>query len=268
MKRRLLGIIVAAALATLGTAALVAYVRSAKDKAVASEQLVDVYVVDKHVPLGANAAAIRSAVRLEKVPARLKQPDAIDDLADLGTQVTTAELQPADQLIKARLGSTDKLLSTVPADKLAISVALDPERTVGGTVRPGDLVGVFLSFEPFDTEAPGQTAASTTAAPKKSPNMTHLQFQKVLVTGVQLASATNNSTSITPSSEGLKKGDELPTAPQQKLIVTLALSPPDAEQLVFAAEFGKVWLASEAATVSEDGTRIVTLGNVYAVKTK
>jgi hypothetical protein len=34
---------------------------------------------------------------------------------------------------------------------------------------------------------------------------------------------------------------------------------------VFASEFGHVWLSNEPATVSEDGTSLVTLGSVYSV---
>ena len=48
-------------------------------------------------------------------------------------------------------------------------------------------------------------------------------------------------------------------------VVTLALSPEQSERFVFAAEFGHVWLSNQPATVSDDGTRLVTLGNVYSV---
>ena len=33
----------------------------------------------------------------------------------------------------------------------------------------------------------------------------------------------------------------------------------------YATEFGKVWLSIQPATVADDGTRVVTLGSVYAV---
>jgi pilus assembly protein CpaB len=48
-------------------------------------------------------------------------------------------------------------------------------------------------------------------------------------------------------------------------IVTLALTPAQSERFVFATEFGHVWLANEPATVNDDGTGIVTMGNVFAV---
>ena len=58
------------------------------------------------------------------------------------------------------------------------------ERAVGGTLKAGDTVGVYLSFEPFDTNTP----EADTATPAKTPNTTHLEFQQVLVTNVQATS--------------------------------------------------------------------------------
>ncbi len=48
-------------------------------------------------------------------------------------------------------------------------------------------------------------------------------------------------------------------------VVTIALSPEQSERFVFATEFGKVWLSLDPATVADDGTRPVTLANVYTV---
>ena len=102
-KRRIIGIALAAMLALIGTAALVGYVNSARDDAVADEELVDVYVVDQRVPQGAEPDTIASSVSVEQVPARLRQPGAITDLDDVGDRVAAAELQPGDQLVAARL---------------------------------------------------------------------------------------------------------------------------------------------------------------------
>ena len=52
-------------------------------------------------------------------------------------------------------------------------------------------------------------------------------------------------------------------APSGALLVTLALSSPEVEQVVFAAEFGHIWLTAENADADESGTRIVDLGEVY-----
>src|SRR3954453_20352896 len=102
-KRRVVGIITAMVLAIIGTVALVGYVKSAKDDAVADETLVDVYVVNTLVPKGAEPNTIKSSVSLEQVPGRLKQSGAITDLDEIGDNVAAIDLQPGDQLLAARL---------------------------------------------------------------------------------------------------------------------------------------------------------------------
>lgn len=270
-KRRITGIVAALALAIIGTVALVGYVQSAKDKVVADETLVDVYVVDKLVPKGAEAATIKSSVSVEHIPSRLKQSGAITDLAALGTDVTATDLQPGDQLLAARLVPKAEVSQAV-TDKVQISTMLAAERAVGGTLQKGDLVGVYLSFDPFDLDQTGQVtttptvdpsaalagdATATTAVPTKSPNTTRLEFQHVLVTNVQ--------TTDTPVSSDTKDTQVVAQVSGQQYVVTLALSPEQSERFVFATEFGHVWLSNEPASVSDDGTRLVTLGNVYSV---
>jgi pilus assembly protein CpaB len=276
--RRITGIVTAIALAIIGTVALVGYVQSAKDKAVAEEALVDVYVLDELVPMGAAPETIKSSVSLEQVPARLKQSGAITDLDAVGENVAATDLQPGDQLLAARLVPKDRV-SEVVTDKVQISALLEAERALGGSLQKGDLVGVYLSFEPFDLDVAGQItetadatdpaavagstdasadATSTTVAQKKSPNVSRLEFQHVLVTNVQ-----TTNTPVTPTADEDVTGVEQVTGSQY--VVTLALSPEQSERFVFATEFGHVWLSNDPATVSDDGTRTVTLGNVYTV---
>jgi len=273
-KRRIIGIAAALLMAIIGTVALVGYVQSAKDKAVADETLVDVYVVDKLVPKGAEPDTIKSSVSVEHIPSRLKQSGAITNLDAVGTNVAAIDLQPGDQLLAARLVPKAQVTDAV-ADKVQISAVLAAERAVGGTLQKGDLVGVYLSFDPFDLDSGGQIAESTpavdpsaaiaadgtptttTAVPMKSPNTTRLEFQHVLVTNVQTTDAPVNGEAA--DANGVAQVTGL------KYVVTLALSPEQSERFVFATEFGHVWLSNEPASVSDDGTRLVTLGNVYSV---
>ena len=263
-KRRLTGILTALVLATIGTFALVTTVQSAKDKAVASEALVDVYVVDTFVPKGATADTIRSAVSLERVPARLQQPGAITDLEDVGANVAASDLQLGDQLLAARLVPKEQVSQEV-TDKVQISAVLAPERAVGGSLQKGDLVGVYLSFNPFDLEQTVGADGATSDA-KKSPNMTRLEFQHVLVTNVQTIS--EPTAPPEPDETDEADGTEVEGVVQvtgSQYVVTVALSPEQSERFVFATEFGRVWLSKDPVTVSDDGTRPITLGNVYKV---
>jgi pilus assembly protein CpaB len=285
-KRRIVGLVAAMLLAVVGTLSLVAYVRSAKDKAVAQEELVDVYVVDTFVPKGADPETIRSAVEIEQVPARLKQAGAVTDLDTIGDQVAASDFQPGDQLLAARLG-LEKEVSDEVTDKVQVSTLLEAQRAVGGAIQKGDLVGVYVSFDPFDADEAGQDSqtqsaieptavdafgtATAESAPtdestgvdpaalSKTPNVSRLEFRNVLVTNVQTTSA--------PVTTDAEDDDETAIAQVSgtQYVVTLALSPEQSERFVFATEFGRVWLSLDPAGVGDDGTRAVTLGNMFQV---
>jgi len=253
MKRKLIGFLAALVLAGIGTSALVAYVQSARDQAVAAEALVDVYVVSETIPQGTPVADIRGSVETTEVPAKVLADDAVTDLDDLDDSLTAAvDLQAGEQLLSSRLVPANQLgRASVPAGLQEMTVSLEPTRAVGGSLNVGDTVGVVLSFEPFDL--PGTE--------DQSPNMTHLTFHKVLVTAVQFAEGDGaNATTDDENADGDTAAEPAPTS---QVLVTLALSSPQVEQLVFGAEFGHIWLTAENADADESGTRIVTLGEVY-----
>jgi pilus assembly protein CpaB len=263
-RRRVLGIGFALLLAAGGTAALVGYVNKTTDAAVANEAQVEVYKVTKPVAKGADADTIKAAIALEKIPQRVKPDGAVTDTSTIGTNVAAVDLQPGEVLLTSRLVPKAQVSLDIPADKVQISATLEPERAVGGVLKQGDTVGVYLSFDPFDLDQAGQATTPDTntangaqpAQPKKSPNTTHLEFQHVLVTNVQI------SDEQTKNVDG-KEQATLTTSTHY--IVTLALSPAESERFVFASEFGHIWLSNEPATVKDDDTGLVTLGDVYTV---
>jgi pilus assembly protein CpaB len=200
--------------------------------------------------------------------------------------VAATDLEPGDQLLAARLAAK-QLVSEEVTDKVQISALLEAERAAGGSLEKGDLVGVYLSFDPFELDEAGEQTADgadpaaaavmadeasgddeSAAAepgtdeavdgPTKTPNVSRLEFQHVLVTNVQTINAPVN-----PEDTDVDTGVAQVTSTQY--VVTLALSPEQSERFVFGTEFGHVWLSIEPATVDDDGTRPVTLGNVYTV---
>ena len=256
--------------ATLGTLMLVLYVQGAKNRAVAGERVVEVVVVTKTIPLGASPHEVGERVRVEQVPDKVRAEDALttlEQLADVKGQVTTAELHPGEQVLRSRFGSTgvvDGVRLAAPAGKLEVTVALDPERALGGTIAAGNTVAVLASFDPFDISAAPNPQFGNEKVVQvdgvvipdggKTPNSTHLILHKVLVTNVQVE--TDNSST---NSDKDKKGVSVPSG---KLLVTLALDGPSIERVVFAAEHGFVWLANEPKDAPEGGTKIQTRGSV------
>ena len=253
MKRKIIGVLAALVLAGIGTAALVVYVESAKDKAVAAEALVDVYVVSETIPKGTPVGEITQSVEVTEVPAKVLVDGAVTDLDDLDEALVAAvDLQAGEQLLSSRLVVASQLgRASVPAGLQELTVSLDPTRAVGGSLNVGDTVGVVLSFDPFDLPE----------SEDQSPNMSHLTFHKVVVTAVQFAEG--DGTNAESGDEGADEDADAEPAPTNQVLVTLALTSPQVEQVVFGAEFGHIWLTAENADADESGTRVVTLGEVF-----
>lgn len=271
MSRKVTGLMAAIVLAVLGTAALVAFVSSAEARALEGEELAEIYVVVQPVPSGTAAEDLGERVVLEEIPAKVRAAGAIVDLDDLGDRVAAVDLEPGEQLLDARFIDVSEFADreagvTVPDDLIEITIALDPQRAVGGLLEPGQTVAVLGSFEPFeidanfvevDGEIVGLPETVSDTVKGKTPNVTDLLLRKTLVTAVQEVH------DRAFSAEEAEEADRLTTAPVNGLLVTLAVAPRDAERLVFTAEFGGVWLAIERDTVPEVIDDPVTWNDVY-----
>ena len=286
-KRRIIGIVAATILALIGTLALVTYVRSATDEAVADEALVEVYVVDEFVPKGAEPGTIESAVSVEQVPARL-------------IASRCSHRSRADRRHKSPPATSNREISCSPhawrpmtlvneevTDKVQISALLEAERAVGGALKKGDLVGVYLSFDPFDVDVSGQEIDTGSDIPAEaSALLAPTRRQHHRSRGNRSRRIADEDSEREPARvpqrprheradhqrprdlERRTTSDDEPSIVQvsgTQYVVTIALSPEQSERFVFANEFGKVWLSLDPATVADDGTRPVTLANVYTV---
>ncbi|MDP8969280.1 MAG: RcpC/CpaB family pilus assembly protein, partial [Actinomycetota bacterium] len=117
----------------------------------------------------------------------------------------------------------------IPPGSQQVAISLEPQRAVGGQVKPGDTVGFFASFE----------------------DQTHLILHKLLVTNVRGGGQTS----------GAQQADQ--AAPGGELMITLAVDAAQAERVVFAAEHGTIWLSAEPSEASEAGTRVQTKETIY-----
>ena len=278
MKRRLIGVIVAVALAAGGTFVILSYVNSAEERAVAGEETVEVLVVAEPVNRGTRGDKLGSAVKTALVPAKVRASDGVITLADLAGKVAAVDLVPGEQLLASRFVQAEELEAParveVPEGLLRVTVSLSPERAVGGQLVPGDLVAVVASFDPFDYlivnadegEFPGAAPVGSDpeidlpgplGGTQKTPNSSHVILHKVLVTNVQQERLPTDKTIDDAQEQGVD------LAPTGNLLVTLAIGAPDVEKVVFSSEHGTVWLAHEPATASESGTAIQTRGTIY-----
>jgi pilus assembly protein CpaB len=254
-------------LALVGTVAIIGYVHGAENRAQAGEHIVKVLVVKDSVPAGTPAKELGDRVGLEKISAKVKADGAISSTTSLGNKVAGTTLVPGEQLIESRFVAKSNFSATgadvqVPAGLLRTTVALDPERVVGGVLTPGARVAVIASFQPFDLQNQNPiTIDGVVVKPDgKTPSTTRTLMHKVLVTNVQLTGNVNSTdeTNSKNTASTSKPGE----APTSQLLVTLAVDGPSTEKLVFAQEFGKIYLSIEPLDAPVAGSGIQTWGSV------
>ena len=281
MKKRVLGFVAALLLALVGTGLLVAYVRGAEDRALAGEEVVEVFVVSSTIEQGSAGENLEQLVTLEQLPSKIQIEGSIASLAEIEGLVAEVELLPGEQLSRDRFVQPSNINQyaravEAPSGLLEMTMSLDPQRVVGGSLVPGDTVAIIASFEPFDVNSPslpeGLELNLTTdqldevlnsffdggaLSVDETPNVSHILAHKVLVTNVQEEERPQTFSEEDGTSTGTG------AAPTGNLLVTVALEAPEIERLVFTMEFGRVWLAAEPEEADETGTEIIDRFNVF-----
>ena len=244
MKTRLIGAILAIVLAVVGTVVLTGYVNSADVRAAAGSELVEVYLVAAEIPAGTEAAALGELITTKQIPALAAVPGRVTKLSDLKGLVADTALMPGEQLLESRWVTPATRAASgdvpLPEGMQAVSIALPVERVVGGTIKPGDTVGVVISADATIADAPEDT------------RITRQVFHKVLVTAVR--GGTN-----TPPADGADTQAEA----FDTVMITLAQPTADIQKLVWGKEFGTVWLTIEPKNADETGSAAISSGVVF-----
>lgn len=249
MKSRLLGGIAALLLAIIGTVLLVVYVQGADARAAQGLNPVNVLVVKESIPAGTKAEDLNSKVRLESLPQSAVPEGALESLSDQNGKVTSANLEPGEQLLAAKLVDPKELVpGTVPVPEGLgeVTFLLAPERILGGRLEAGDKVTVYSSFKSDESSQTGT---------KES---TGLLFHDVLVTAVQKAAADTAKTGSASTST-----DKAVAMPNGSAFVTVARTDADAAKMVFGAEFGTLWLSKQTDTTKKTNPPVTTFGGLY-----
>lgn len=263
MRTRVIAAALAVVLAAVGTVVLLMYVRSASSQSAAPAappvETIDVLVASGAIAVGAPAVGLEKLVATKALPKDAALPNRVTDLKQLIGKVALVALEPGEQLLAGKFGIAPEVTAVstsvkIPSNLQQVTILLEPVRALGGKLRPGDTVGVFISM-------------------KSAPVATHLMLHKVLVTAVDESVAAPMSssspptpTSAPPTGSGALPPSAVPTTatvqavpndPTVSVLVTLATTAGNAEKIVFAAENGSIWLSNEPLTADENGTGII-----------
>lgn len=241
MKRRIIAASIAILVAIVSSFLLLGYVSGADRRAMAGMQTATVLVVTTVVPKGTSAAELQDLVAARQLPVKAIADGAISNLSQITGRVANTQLEPGEQVLATRFSNpaslnTDHAIQ-VPKGQQELSVQLEPQRVAGGNVAAGDQVGVFISVGSSSDKA-----------------QTHMALHQVLVTRVQAPPSSASSSNTADDGSN--------TVPTGSLIITIAVTARQAEQVVFAAEYGHIWMSLEDKDSSNTNTRIVTEGNV------
>ncbi|MET9270728.1 RcpC/CpaB family pilus assembly protein [Kribbella sp. NPDC003557] len=241
MKRRVVTIVLAVALAVVGSGAVLIYVNRADARAVAGQQAVTVLVAGKVIPSGTTAAEAKASLHKETLPASSVSSDALAEITPaLEELVTTADLKPGQVLLKSMLVSAAQATSglTIPEGKVAVTITLCSAEAVAGNVKAGSDVAVF-----------GTVVAGNNSEVSGQPNCTgqhKQQFGKGLG-NTRVVIPKIRVIAIGPAAQDSKSGGGLSqgSAPAQNdmVLVTLAGSQTDAERLILLTQTSLPYLA-------------------------
>jgi pilus assembly protein CpaB len=263
MMRRVLGVTAAVVLAGVGTLFLILFVRGAEARALAGQETVEVLVVGEPVSKETPAEELASLVTTERVPAKVRAEGSVTDLSDLEGQVAAVDLMPGEQLVHTRFATPAQLVEQsqveVPEGLQEVTISIEPQRAVGGQLRPGDQVGFFSSFD-LDDEREDEEIAQEDSEDyrQRLSETTKVILHKLLVTNVQVEQLPQTTGG---AEEGEQQGPDL--APTGNLLVTLAVDTAQAERIVFTAEHGTVWLTAQGDDTSEEGSVLRVPRNIY-----
>ncbi|MFV2039050.1 MAG: RcpC/CpaB family pilus assembly protein [Acidimicrobiales bacterium] len=245
--RSMLGVVAAASLALVG--GLLLWQSSDSTPSEAAEEpveLAQVLIAARDIEPGTAASTMKdnafAFIRLESIPADQALPDAltsVEDLAELalGRNVTSASITEGVQLTVRHFivpGQQEtSALPDVDENLFEVTVALAPQRALGGKVAVGQNVAVVGSFD----------------AEGEEPSQTVVILESVLVTNVQSEQLfTEQQLANDPLAPSL--------APTSRLFVTFGVPVGDLERLTYGSEFGRIWLARQGSAATIDGSEV------------
>lgn len=230
MSRRTIALVLAVALAALATIALISYIRGLEEEAFEGTEPVGVFVAKEEIPggLSADTAISQGLIKQETVPAKVRPEGAIRSLEEIKGRVAGVTILKDEIIVGPRfvLPGQVKGVLPIPPDKQAISVEVDIPPGVGGFVQPGDRVSLIAQLSITGRAAGGATAQATVV--------------KYLLQGIDVLAVGQRVVTVAGAQ---RQAGAAPATGRQasRVLMTLALTPAQAEQLVFAILNGELY---------------------------
>ena len=195
------------------------------------KEFVAIPVAAKELPARYSVTAVD--IKLVQIEKSSVHPDSILDTEQIIGKKTSERILPGEPFFAERLaeGKKTALAYNIPEGTRAVTIVLSEACMVAGMIRPGDFVDIIVTF---DSENVQESETKSTFYPRQT--RTILQNVKILAMG-QLQ-VIDQETITSPSS-----------------LVTLAVNISDKEKLIFASQYGMIYLALRPVEDTETYSR-------------
>ena len=204
------------AVAILGAAMVFLYAHSLQGSAgAATGTTVAAFVAKTTIPSGTKADSLTPYVKGQAVPASARPADALTSLSQIANLQTLRNISAGEVVAVSQFGTAGAATATttastdglaIPAGKNAVTVTAPVPQAVAGYVSPGDLVNIYMTTK-------GDPSA-------------RLLLSHVAVLAVVPANTPKIAAAAAPTTD---------------INFTLALSPQDAEKVIFAQTYEALW---------------------------
>lgn len=257
MNRRFLAVVAALVLAVVGGALVIMYASNADERAIANAQPEKVWVAEQLVPAG---TTLKDAQRTDlitetQVAAGALPNGALQEITpDNSSLLALSDIQPGEYLLSARFGSrpTGEKAIEVPSGKLAVSVELTDPARVGRFVTPGSRIAIYSSYK---IKMLGDDERV------KQINENDFTGTSVLLDDVEVI-AMGDSALMAPKNAPDLDEEEATEVPS--FLVTVAVTPDEANRLVHGINNYELYAALRGAEVKIDESNSVNDMNIFS----
>ncbi|MGR6322740.1 RcpC/CpaB family pilus assembly protein [Micromonospora soli] len=249
MARRIIPVLISLVLATVGTGAIMLYLRSADERAVEGKQARTVLVADRQIPAGTSGKVLRTKgyLRQVRMPVETLPEDALAQVTgNLDPLVTTAPVQRGQLILRAMFGTggASGSGSGIPAGQMAVTARVRSAVFGPASLRPGARVAIFYTYTPADERKRDVVSGAGLEKGRDINSVTRLLMTDVEVISVGPAPTDGTGTAGTSGGGG-----------SDELSVTFGLNQVDAERLAHAVALGgelNVGVLGDSSNVKPD----------------
>lgn len=177
---------------------------------------VTAYVATTDIPIGSGWETMAEEVDQESIPKALRPEDSITKPGDVGDATSVRTITKGEVLTRAQFSRSGGI--EIPQGQNAVSFDVTASQAVARYIQPGSKANIYATLKSLPGTDPAESAVT-----------------KLLLSNISVLS--NRPASASTEEEAVKE-----PASGGEMLITVSVTPEQAEKLIFAKENGSLWL--------------------------